>query len=366
MNKKTLLALMLALALMLLTACGDGDDKKAAEVTAEPTAVATEAPTATPTAEPTATPTAEPTATPTAEPTATPTAEPTATPTTEPTATPTAEPTATPTAEPTATPTAEPTAEPVAQSDESTAEPTATPTAEPTATPTTEPTAEPTAEPVAQSDEQEENPVLASAYDGAVEIRLEDARADFEINLSTYIEYYAQYGYTMDEYDLDFQQSVAQETVQSLLSRGIVLHHAAQQGYKLTASKEEELAAQAQTTLDSIREYFESYLSYYGLEGEELEQAVEDQLASSGYSYETILDTLKVQDVIDYLNQLATVDASVTDEEVLTYFDAKVTAQKESYADVDTFIDDVLNGEEILYTPEGVRVVQCIFIAKGD
>ena len=49
MNKKTLLALLLAVALMLLTACGDKDDKKAAEVTAEPTAVATEAPTAEPT-----------------------------------------------------------------------------------------------------------------------------------------------------------------------------------------------------------------------------------------------------------------------------------------------------------------------------
>ena len=208
--------------------------------------------------------------------------------------------------------------------------------------------------------------MLASAYDGAVEIRLEDARDAFESDLSMYLQYYAQYGYTMDEYDIDFQSSVAQESVQALLSRGIVMHYAAQQGYELTAERDEELAAQAQTTLDSIREYFESYLSYYGYEGEELDKAVDEQIAASGYSLEMIVDNLRVQDVIEYLNNLATADVTITEEEARAYFDAKVTAQKESYADVDAFIDAVLGGEEILYTPEGVRVAQCIFISKSD
>ena len=62
MNKKTWLALMLALALMLLAACGDKDDKKAAAPTAAPTAEPTKAPTADPTEAPTAEPTAEPVA----------------------------------------------------------------------------------------------------------------------------------------------------------------------------------------------------------------------------------------------------------------------------------------------------------------
>ena len=79
--KKSFLALMLAVALVSLSACGN--QEKAPEATATP--VVTEAPTEEPTAEPTEEPTAEPTEEPTAEPTEEPTAEPTEEPTAEPT-----------------------------------------------------------------------------------------------------------------------------------------------------------------------------------------------------------------------------------------------------------------------------------------
>ena len=97
--KKSLLALMLAIALVSLTACGS----KVKEPEATATPVVTEAPTA----EPTEAPTAEPTEAPTAVPTEAPTAEPTEAPTAEPTEAPTAEPTAEPVVEATAMPTAE-------------------------------------------------------------------------------------------------------------------------------------------------------------------------------------------------------------------------------------------------------------------
>ena len=74
--KKSLLALMLAIALVSLTACGS----KVKEPEATATPVVTEAPTA----EPTEAPTAEPTEAPTAVPTEAPTAEPTAAPTAAP------------------------------------------------------------------------------------------------------------------------------------------------------------------------------------------------------------------------------------------------------------------------------------------
>ena len=70
--KKSFLALMLAVALVSLSACGN--QEKAPEATATP--VVTEAPTEEPTAEPTEEPTAEPTEVPTAAPTAEPTEAP--------------------------------------------------------------------------------------------------------------------------------------------------------------------------------------------------------------------------------------------------------------------------------------------------
>ena len=76
---RVLLAVLLAVALLALTACSSTGTKApepTAEATAEPTAEPTEAPTVEPTAEPSAEPTEAPTAEPSAEPTAEPSEEP--------------------------------------------------------------------------------------------------------------------------------------------------------------------------------------------------------------------------------------------------------------------------------------------------
>ena len=336
--KKSLLALMLAIALVSLTACGS----KVNEPEATATPVVTEAPTA----EPTEAPTAEPTEAPTAVPTEAPTAEPTEAPTAVPTEAPTAEPTEALTAEPTEAPTAVPTEAP-------TAEPTEAPAA------TEEPVAEEAA--LTLSDD-----VLASAYNGAVTVLKSEIQDEYDQMLSQYVAYYAQYGYSVDEYDTELQASVAQETVQTKLSTAIVRHYAAQNGYELTEEKKTELAAQVKTALDNTREYLESYLSAYGFTGDELNAAVEEQMAQAGYTEETLMDSAELNDVLNFLYERATADVTVTEDEVKAAFDEKVAKQKESYASVDTFINDYVNESEILYTPENVRLMECIFVASVE
>ncbi len=306
--KKSLLALMLAIALVSLTACGS----KVNEPEATATPVVTEAPTA--------------------EPTEAPTAEPTEAPTAVPTEAPTAVPTEAPTAEPTEAPTAVPTEEPVAEEAALTL-----------------------------SDD-----VLASAYNGAVTVLKSEIQDEYDQMLSQYVAYYAQYGYSVDEYDTELQASVAQETVQTKLSTAIVRHYAAQNGYELTEEKKTELAAQVKTALDNTREYLESYLSAYGFTGDELNAAVEEQMAQAGYTEETLMDSAELNDVLNFLYERATADVTVTEDEVKAAFDEKVAKQKESYASVDTFINDYVNESEILYTPENVRLMECIFVASVE
>ena len=300
--KKSLLALMLAIALVSLTACGS----KVKEPEATATPVVTEAPTA----EPTEAPTAEPTEAPTAV----------------------------PTEAPTAVPTAEPTEAPAA---------------------TEEPVAEEAA--LTLSDD-----VLASAYNGAVTVLKSEIQDEYDQMLSQYVAYYAQYGYSVDEYDTELQASVAQETVQTKLSTAIVRHYAAQNGYELTEEKKTELAAQVKTALDNTREYLESYLSAYGFTGDELNAAVEEQMAQAGYTEETLMDSAELNDVLNFLYERATADVTVTEDEVKAAFDEKVAKQKESYASVDSFINDYVNESEILYTPENVRLMECIFVASVE
>ena len=316
--KKSLLALMLAVALVSLTACGS----KVKEPEATATPVVTEAPTA------------EPTEAPTAEPTEAPTAVPTEAPTAVPTEAPTAEPTAVPTEAPTAVPTEAPAA-------------------------TEEPVAEEAA--LTLSDD-----VLASAYNGAVTVLKSEIQDEYDQMLSQYVAYYAQYGYSVDEYDTELQASVAQETVQTKLSTSIVRHYAAQNGYELTEEKKTELAAQVKTALDNTREYLESYLSASGFTGDELNAAVEEQMAQAGYTEETLMDSAELNDVLNFLYERATADVTVTEDEVKAAFDEKVAKQKESYASVDAFVNDYVNESEILYTPENVRLMECIFVASVE
>ncbi len=316
--KKSLLALMLAIALVSLTACGS----KVKEPEATATPVVTEAPTA------------EPTEAPTAEPTEAPTAVPTEAPTAVPTEAPTAEPTAVPTEAPTAVPTEAPAA-------------------------TEEPVAEEAA--LTLSDD-----VLASAYNGAVTVLKSEIQDEYDQMLSQYVAYYAQYGYSVDEYDTELQASVAQETVQTKLSTSIVRHYAAQNGYELTEEKKTELAAQVKTALDNTREYLESYLSASGFTGDELNAAVEEQMAQAGYTEETLMDSAELNDVLNFLYERATADVTVTEDEVKAAFDEKVAKQKESYASVDAFVNDYVNESEILYTPENVRLMECIFVASVE
>ena len=304
--KKSLLALMLAIALVSLTACGS----KVKEPEATATPVVTEAPTA----------------------------EPTEAPTAEPTEAPTAVPTEAPTAVPTEAPTAEPTEAPAA---------------------TEEPVAEEAA--LTLSDD-----VLASAYNGAVTVLKSEIQDEYDQMLSQYVAYYAQYGYSVDEYDTELQASVAQETVQTKLSTAIVRHYAAQNGYELTEEKKTELAAQVKTALDNTREYLDSYLSAYGFTGDELNAAVEEQMAQAGYTEETLMDSAELNDVLNFLYERATADVTVTEDEVKAAFDEKVAKQKESYASVDSFINDYVNESEILYTPENVRLMECIFVASVE
>ena len=296
--KKSLLALMLAIALVSLTACGS----KVKEPEATATPVVTEAPTAEPTEEPTAEPTEAPTAVPTEAPTAVPTEAPAAT---------------------------------EAPADEEAA--------------------------LTLSDD-----VLASAYNGAVTVLKSEIQDEYDQMLSQYVAYYAQYGYSVDEYDTELQASVAQETVQTKLSTSIVRHYAAQNGYELTEEKKTELAAQVKTALDNTREYLESYLSASGFTGDELNAAVEEQMAQAGYTEETLMDSAELNDVLNFLYERATADVTVTEDEVKAAFDEKVAKQKESYASVDAFVNDYVNESEILYTPENVRLMECIFVASVE
>ena len=87
-------------------------------------------------------------------------------------------------------------------------------------------------------------------------------------------------------------------------------------------------------------------------------------MAAAGYTYDTLYESAKLKGVLDHLYALGIEGVEVTEEEVRQAYDAKVEEQKATYdADVDSFINAYLSEEDILYTPENVRLMHCIFTA---
>ena len=211
-----------------------------------------------------------------------------------------------------------------------------------------------------------EDVVLATAYNGELTVTRDQVIDEFDQMLESYISYYAQYGYEMDEYDTELQNAVAQETVYSKLSRLVAERYAKDNGFALTAEAEAELVANAEATLDNMREYYATYLASYGLSGDDLTAAVEQEIAASGYTVDYLVESGKLSAVLEYIYEKHTADVTVTPEEVKAAFDAKIETAKTTYADVDAYISAFLNGEEILYTPEGFRNVQVLFINPTD
>ena len=211
-----------------------------------------------------------------------------------------------------------------------------------------------------------EDVVLATAYDGEVTVVKAEVEKTFDMNVKSYLDYYAQYGYEMDEYDVEFQASVATETVQMEMSKKVAQRHAEDTGLTVTEEMDAAYKAQAEEALASMRAYYQEYLTTYGVAAEEMDAIIDQELTAAGYTADALYESAKLAGVLEHLYALGTEGVTVTDEEVKAAYDAKIAAQKETYSDVDTFINDYLNDAEILYIPENVRRMHCIFVALDD
>ncbi len=219
----------------------------------------------------------------------------------------------------------------------------------------------------AVAEEAAEDVVLATAYNGEISVMMSEVKEEFDEMVQSYLAYYAQYGYEMDEYDTEFQNSVAQETVQMKLSQKVAERHANDTGYALTTELDEQYQAEALAALAEMMEYYAMMLQQYGVPEDQIEEVTKAELEAAGYTYDALYESAKLKGILDHLYALGIEGVSITDEEAKAAYDAKVAAQKETYdADIDAFISAYIGEEEILYTPENVRLMHCIFVALEE
>lgn len=213
------------------------------------------------------------------------------------------------------------------------------------------------AETAAQTD-----PVLASACDGEMTVTLSEVKTEYDEMLAYYAYMYSMYGMQVDEYDMEFQSEIAQMVVGNAIDVKVVKRWAEANGYEMTEERREKIEKAASEQLAEARDYYKEYLSGTGLEGEQLEQMIEEQLATGGYTLETFVESQTVQDIIAYITEKSAEGVAVTDEDVRAQFNATIEEKKKSYAEsADAFITDYLTGGPLYVTPEGVRIVKVIY-----
>ena len=183
------------------------------------------------------------------------------------------------------------------------------------------------------------------------------------------------YQYTSQGYNLEGQESILQSMSLEYAVQDTLFRQKAAE-FKLdqfTAEEVDGLKAEAQTTWDGyLTQQAANYLTSESPTDEEKANArkqAEDYMAQMGYTADKALDELvdsykdqKIQErMADYLTKD---DPAYTDEEVQTEYQARVDADKTSYAnDVGTYeYATQYSGQQAWYIPEGMRGISHILL----
>ena len=207
---------------------------------------------------------------------------------------------------------------------------------------------------------------------GDKEITKAEVQAATQNELAEMYETYSMYGSQLDTSDPEVIAS-AQTTAVRMLKQEMVLRaKAAELGFdQLT----EEETAQAKKDADDAWDYAKSIVqSYYltdeqkALEGDELDKAILDQLASMNVTREQY-DQNAVDSVVNgKLRDFAIKDVTVSDEDVEAEYNSKVAADEEKYKeDASSWTTSDRSGSTLYYAPAGIRRVKQILLKfKSD
>lgn len=158
-------------------------------------------------------------------------------------------------------------------------------------------------------------------------------RAEYEEYLNTMVNYYSNSGYDVTDPQL---YAVLQEiALKTGVEYAVMNQLIAEKGLTLTEDEKAAIIADAQADWDAI---VADGLSYYGITEESTEEersamtvSVLAELESMGYTPESFQAESVVNAGYNKLYEDITKDVSVSDEDVLAYFDSLVEADKASY-----------------------------------
>ena len=215
--------------------------------------------------------------------------------------------------------------------------------------------------------------VKDEAVDAATEIiRLGDqvitkGQVDSAVNvqLANTASLYSAYGMAYDPTS-ETAISDARTSVVNAFKNNLVLAAKAKELGLDQLTDEEKATAQtnAETQYNSDKDYLKSsQLADSGLEGDALDAEAVKRMDALGRTMDTYLTSATESLVRDKVRQYVIKDVTVTDEELQTEYDSRVSADQSKYAeDANSWASAANNGTTLYYTPAGIRRVKQILI----
>ena len=201
--------------------------------------------------------------------------------------------------------------------------------------------------------------IVAEYGEGGI-VWLADAQAAYDSEVARY----TSYGYSIDGYESYIKQGV----LQNLVEQAILKAKAEELG--LTELSEDDMAEVEASADEIFNQYVDNYSQYFAAEGaseEETRQATIDYLAGAGLTREVLVEELKESHWDDALYKYVIDGVEVSDEEIQAAYEKMVTDAEASYAASDNaYNTDRMNGELIVWNPEGYRSVTHVLIKFDD
>ena len=181
---------------------------------------------------------------------------------------------------------------------------------------------------------------------------------------------YYYYGMGYDRNSAEVAADVKNQAVQSLIEEAVVEAKLAEYGFdSFTEEELAEIEATAQEDYELYRETVKNFsLGGTELTGDELEAAIQKEMAAMGYpDYETLVEESKSMKAQEKLIAEINKDVAVSEEELTTEYNARVESAKASYdAAAYTYGTALNNGETPYYAPEGYRYVKHVLLQLSE
>ena len=175
---------------------------------------------------------------------------------------------------------------------------------------------------------------------GELELTKAEALKEIENQLSSNAFMYSLYGYSYDITDPENISAAREAAVKNLKIRMVKEAKILELGLMLTEEDETAVAESARSNYDYAIEYMKEYvLNDSGLEDDELDRAVQEELARQEISLEQYLEEARTEKLNDKLKEYIIRDVTVSEEEIQAEFESRVAAESDTYGE--TELEDV-------------------------